>query len=121
MLFKLFCKYFSFINIHGQTFILDSFCAAIKIIPDRVSVHTQERLWRRDLCGEAKLRRADLKSGASHIGHFLCLTLEQDLRRPGSFLDTFSWRTKKCLGTPSSLVSRRFVGSSRLIAARQHM
>ena len=62
------CKYFSFINLHGQTIILDSFCAAIKIIPDRASVHTQERLWRRDFCDGAKLRRADLKSGESHIG-----------------------------------------------------
>ena len=68
MLFKSFCKYFSFINLHGQTIILDSFCAAMKIIPATASVHTQERLWRRDFCNGAKLRRADLKSGASHIG-----------------------------------------------------
>ena len=38
----------------------DSFCAAKKIISDWASVHTQERLWRRDFCDEAKLRRADL-------------------------------------------------------------
>ena len=68
MLFKLFCKYFSFINLHGQTIILDCFCAAIKIIPATASVHTQERLWLPDFCDGAKLRRADLKSGASHIG-----------------------------------------------------
>ena len=54
------CKYFSFINLHGQTIILDSFCAAIKIIPDRASVHTKERLWWRDFCDGARLRRADL-------------------------------------------------------------
>ena len=28
----------------------DSFCAVMKIIPDRASVHTQERLWWRDFC-----------------------------------------------------------------------
>ena len=63
MLFKLFCKYFSFINLHGQTIILDSFCAAIKIIPATASVHT-----RAISVTEGGLRRADLKSGASHIG-----------------------------------------------------
>ena len=31
-------------------------------------VHTQERLWRRDLYDGAKLRRANLDSGASHSG-----------------------------------------------------
>ena len=34
----------------------------------RASVHTQERLWRRDFCDGAKLRRADLLSEESHIG-----------------------------------------------------
>ena len=38
-------------------------------------VHTQERLWRRDLYDGAKLRRANLESGASHNG--LCHTLVQ--------------------------------------------
>ena len=47
---------------------LDSFCAATKIIPDMASVPTQERLWRRDFCDGAKLRRADLLSEESHIG-----------------------------------------------------
>ena len=28
---------------------------------------TQERLWQRDFCAGAKLRRADLESGALHI------------------------------------------------------
>ena len=46
----------------------DSFCAVMKIIPDRASVHTQERLWWRDFCNGAKLRPADLESGGSHIG-----------------------------------------------------
>ena len=46
----------------------DSFCAARKIIPDRASVHTQERLQRRDFCDAVKLRRADLLSGMSHVG-----------------------------------------------------
>ena len=55
----------------------DSFCAATKIIPDRASVHTQERLWRVDFCDGAKLRRADLDSGASHIGQVLCHTSVQ--------------------------------------------
>ena len=31
-------------------------------------IHTQEQLWRRDFYDGAKLRRADLKSGVSHIG-----------------------------------------------------
>ena len=47
---------------------LGSFCAAAKIIPDRASVHTQKLVRRRDLCDEAKLRRADLESIESHIG-----------------------------------------------------
>ena len=47
---------------------LDSFCAATKIIPDRASVHTQKWVRRRDLCDEAKLRRADLETIESHIG-----------------------------------------------------
>ena len=47
---------------------LDSFCAATKIIPDMASVPTQERLWRRDFCDGANLRRADLLSEESHIG-----------------------------------------------------
>ena len=33
--------------------ISDSFCAATNIIPDRASVHTQERLSRRDFCDGA--------------------------------------------------------------------
>ena len=40
--------------------ILDSFCAPAKIIPDKASVHTQERLWQRDFRDTAKLRRAHL-------------------------------------------------------------
>ena len=55
----------------------DSFLAATKIISDIVSVHTQERSWRPGFCDGAKLPRADLKSGASHIGEVLCHTLEQ--------------------------------------------
>ena len=45
----------------------DSFGAAMKIIPDRAPVHTQERLWRRDFSDGAKTRRADLENGASHL------------------------------------------------------
>ena len=37
---------------------------ATQAIPDRTSVHTQERSRRRDFCDGAKLRRADLESGA---------------------------------------------------------
>ena len=37
----------------------DNFCAATKIIPARASVHTQERLWRRDFCDGERLRHAD--------------------------------------------------------------
>ena len=47
--------------------ITDSFWAATKIIPDRASLQTQERLWRRDFCNGAKLLRADLESGVSRI------------------------------------------------------
>ena len=45
----------------------DSFGAAMKTIPDKAPVHTQERLWRRDFCHGAKTRRADLENGASHL------------------------------------------------------
>ena len=37
----------------------ERFCVAVKTIPDKASVHTQERLWRRDFCDGAKLHRAD--------------------------------------------------------------
>ena len=50
----------------GHT-IPDNFGAAMKIIPDRAPVHTQERLWRRDFSNGAKLHRADLENGASHL------------------------------------------------------
>ena len=46
----------------------DSICTSTKIIPDRVSVHAQERWFRYDFCDGGKLCRAFLKSGASHIG-----------------------------------------------------
>ena len=46
-------------------FTLYSFCFAKKSY--RIGfVHTQERLWRRDFCDRAKLRRTDLESGGSH-------------------------------------------------------
>ena len=32
----------------------ERFCVAVKTIPDKASVHTQERLWRRDFCDGAK-------------------------------------------------------------------
>ena len=38
--------------------ITDSFCTATKIISDRATFHTKERLWRRGFSNEAKLRRA---------------------------------------------------------------
>ena len=41
-----------------------SFGAAMKTIPDKAPVHTQERLWRRDFCHGTKTRRADLENGA---------------------------------------------------------
>ena len=53
---------------------LYSFRACTKIIPERVSVHTEKQLRRRDSCDGAKLRRADLKSGALHIGEVLRYT-----------------------------------------------
>ena len=40
----------------------------MKIIPDMASVHTKERLWRRDFCDVAKLRSADLSGEGSQIG-----------------------------------------------------
>ena len=46
----------------------DSFHATTKIIPDRSSVHTQERFWWRDFSDGVKLHRADLESGESHVG-----------------------------------------------------
>ena len=39
-----------------------------KARPDRTSIHTYERRFRGDFCNGAKLRRADLECGASHIG-----------------------------------------------------
>ena len=41
--------------------ILDSFCAAAKIVLDGASVHRQEWFWRRDVFDELKLPRADLE------------------------------------------------------------
>ena len=40
----------------------DNFCVASKIIPDRASVDTEERLWRHNFCDRGRLRRADLES-----------------------------------------------------------
>ena len=52
----------------GVHTIPDSFCAATKMISDRASIHIMERLWRRDFCDGAKLRRAVLISKVeSHI------------------------------------------------------
>ena len=48
--------------------ISNSFLTATKIIPDIVSVHTQERSWRPDFCDGAKLPYADLERRASHVG-----------------------------------------------------
>ena len=61
---------------------LDSFCAATKIIPDRNSVHTHERWFRRDFNDGAKLRHADLWSGESRIGY---ITLPDNLSCPLTF------------------------------------
>ena len=36
----------------------------MKIIPETASVHAKESLWRREICDEARLRRADLESEA---------------------------------------------------------
>ena len=41
----------------------------MKIIPVWASVHTQERLWRRDFYNGAMRFRANLESGALHIGY----------------------------------------------------
>ena len=54
----------------GHT-IPDNFGAAMKIIPDRAPIRTQERLWRRDFSNGAKTRRADLENGASHLDFVL--------------------------------------------------
>lgn len=40
----------------------DNFCVASKIIQDRASVDTQERLWRHNFCDRGRVRRADLES-----------------------------------------------------------
>lgn len=56
---------------YGQGYvdtITNSFCTATNIVQGGVSVHTQERLWWRDFCDGAKLRRVDLESGESHFG-----------------------------------------------------
>ena len=42
-----------------------------KARPDRTSIHTYERRFRGDFCNGAKLRRADLECGASHIGYLI--------------------------------------------------
>ena len=49
--------------VHG---ILNNVRATTKIIPDRASVRTQERLRWRDFCDGAKLRLADLLSGVTY-------------------------------------------------------
>ena len=61
---------------HIHTMPLGS-CVRTKTIPDRDRVHTQEWWFRRDFYNGAKLHRADLKNGASHIGYVLCHTLVQ--------------------------------------------
>ena len=68
-------KFVLVITLLGYVLIPD--CAATKIISDRASLQTQERLWRRDFVDGATLRHADLESGASHIGYVLCHTLAQ--------------------------------------------
>ena len=45
--------------------ILESVCPGTKTIPDRASLDTEERWFRRDFCNGAILRRADLQSGES--------------------------------------------------------
>ena len=40
-----------------------------KARPDRTSVHTYDWRFRGDFCNGAKLRRADLECGTSHIGY----------------------------------------------------
>ena len=45
----------------------DSVNTATEIIPNRASVYTEQRLWRREFCDGTKLCGADLESGASHI------------------------------------------------------
>ena len=60
---------------HAPKFPLPLSTLATQAIPDRTSVHTQDLLWRRDFCDGAKLRRADLESGASNIGEVLYHTL----------------------------------------------
>ena len=42
------------------------------MLPDRASVHSQERLWRSEFCDEVKLRCPDIESGALHTGYVLC-------------------------------------------------
>ena len=51
-----------------HTMIPDSSYAGTKTTPGRASFHTHKRSFRRDFCSGAKLHRADLKSGESHIG-----------------------------------------------------
>lgn len=43
----------------------------MKIIPETASVHAKESLWRREICDEERLHRADLESEA-HICDRLC-------------------------------------------------
>ena len=45
----------------------DSFRAGTKIIPDGATIHTQERLWRRDYCDWAKLCAAAISKVERHI------------------------------------------------------
>ena len=57
-----FKQYVNYITASYHTIrILDTFCAAAKIVLDIASVHTQGRFWRRDFFDELKLRRADLE------------------------------------------------------------
>ena len=51
----------------------DRFSAAWKKILVRAFVHIRERLWWRDFCNGAKLRRANLERGASHFRKLFAL------------------------------------------------
>ena len=73
-----------------------------KTRPDRTSVHTYVWRFRGDFCNGAKLRRADLECGASHIGYlissnnsrgdsfFLCIKRGRLFREGGDYCKYWS-------------------------------
>ena len=85
---------------------------------DRASGHTQERLWRRNLCDRAKLRRADLKKWrvTDRIGLYTKLDRKAIRYNVNKALEVWVKRSRQlgndqCLKFWPTLQQRRFFSS----------